>query len=231
MSQIKVTDTRPDGDPSLGVVPRINDFETLQSIFRIQVDRSLGWDEAPLGQACWKVVGFELRAGPAEYKLKVLKEDGRPFLGIVVYRHRPGASQLPGTVRPPYFNQGDGMFTNDFGEAVFGQASVAGSMGGADTIWVSASPPGQEPQFSDAVRNLGRHNATGLVPNPIFQYVVQDGADLVSDDGDYTLSIVAGGQEVGQLVFSQAATGNDYVVLRKGTAELGRIPWQPTEQV
>ena len=61
MSQIKITDTRPDGDPSLGVVPRINDFETVQSIFHLQVDRSLGWEEAPLGQAYWKLVGFEFR--------------------------------------------------------------------------------------------------------------------------------------------------------------------------
>jgi hypothetical protein len=227
MSQITVTDTRPDGDPSLGVVPRLSDFETLQSIFHLAVDRSLGWDEAPLGQACWKLAGFELRAGPAEYKLRVLKADGQPFPNIVAYRHRPGAPQLPGTVRPPYFNHGQGQFTNQVGEVVFGEASVAGPNGGSDTIWVSASPPGMEPQFSDAVNNLGRHSVTGLVPNPIFQYAVQDGADLPQADEHYSLAIMAGGQEVGRLVFGQVATTDHYVVLRRGSTELGRLPWQP----
>ena len=43
MSQINVVDPRSNGDPTLGLIPHINDFETLQSIFRLQVDRSRGW--------------------------------------------------------------------------------------------------------------------------------------------------------------------------------------------
>lgn len=226
MKQLFVTDTRPAGDASLQVIPRIENFETLQTIFHLEVDRSRGWNETSFGQACWKVVGFEVGINPAEIKLKVLQKNSHPAPEVVVFRHWPSGPQLPGAVRPAYFNSGEGKFTNGLGEVTFGNVSEVGPTGGADTIWISASPPGQEPQFSNAVRNLGRHSATGLVPNPVFQYVVQDGSEMVQEQGDYTLAIVTGGQEMGQLAFSQAATGDNYIVLRQGATELGRIAWQ-----
>jgi hypothetical protein len=65
----------------------------------------------------------------------------------------------------------DGGFTDDNGVIgmPYSHGSMGGPGGGPDVIWVSASPPGKQPQFSDAASGLGWIGGTDhLSPNPIF---------------------------------------------------------------
>lgn len=183
MSNPTVFDVRPDNAPSLSVVPRMgpDDFEALQSIFHFQVNRSKGEERAQNGQSYWRLTGLELREGIAAYIPQVKKPDGTPAPNILVYRHWPGAPELPGgiTPDPDYFGDGAGVagFTDEAGVIGWGYSgeSAFGPNGGPDSIWVSADPPGGPRRHSDMLDKNGWHGGTDhLTVNPIFTETVKD---------------------------------------------------------
>jgi hypothetical protein len=172
-----VNDIRHEGDPSFNLIPHIETFAELKQHFGMEIDRKFGWDLTPVGKACWKLVGFEVRTGSSEYIVKVMDHEGRPRPNILVIRWWPDVDKHNEPIKPQYFGPWwDGGFTNGNGNlgCPFGGGNVTGPTGGVDAIWVSASPPGIEPQFSDCVYELGWIGGTHyLNAAPHFQYVVK----------------------------------------------------------
>ncbi len=256
-------------EAEINEVPILETFDDIVAHFAsISIDRSHGWDITPVGEACWKLVGFNVTVGINEIMPIVRNKDGTYLPDKEVNWHYPGIpDHVSHALQPPYFAKGFSARTkgppdnNGAHFTVTGDHNVAPGHAGPDSVWVATEP--DWPEFSDAVHGLGmRVNTNHLIVSPIFQYVVKEeggpdipppapsddylevvvngqsvgripfspaGPDHVPGEDEYTLSIVSGGQEVGYLVFSQVATGGDTIVLRKGAAELGRIPWQPAE--
>ncbi len=204
MPEIFINDVREDGDASLEPVPRITTFEELQFRFGLDIDYSLGRDRASNGQTYWAIVGFEVRVGIAAYLPQVQDANGNPLPGIVIFRHWPGAPNLPGPINPQYFTKAEAAFSNESGTNGFGYegGSVTGVNGGPDYIWLSADPPGGIRRHSDMASRLGWHGATDhLTPNPIFRPVVKnDGIDPPPNgNGDNNLiQLFINGEEVYQ---------------------------------
>jgi hypothetical protein len=179
---IFVQDLRANNDASLGPVPRnmVDTYEKLSALFGLSVIRQFGWDIAPPGSRCYKLVGFYLRTGVSEYIVKVRDITGAPLENIVVLRSwgepgEPGSAETPAQPgRPPYFRNFVGGWTNAEGDAGFPyeNGSVVRDGIGPDRIWPTIDPEGRAVQYSDCAINLGWWGSTNhLTPNPIFQIV------------------------------------------------------------
>jgi hypothetical protein len=104
----------------------------------------------------------------------------------------------------------------------YGGGNIGGPDGGPDVIWLSASPEGKEPQYSDAASGLGWIGGTDhLNPNPIFQYVVKSSTTPPPTTGEYALEVVVNGQMVGYVPITTGTTGNDAIWLVKDGQRLG----------
>ena len=171
---------------------KILTFNQLQQMFKVQVWRDQGWDAAPPGETCFKIVGFKVRFSDAQYPVKVYDWVGQPYEDVVVFSWNPAAStwdrnNIP--IKPYYGGErrqiGDGVFTYDGAKyeagktnaegvhgVPFGPGSVMKPEGGIDRIWISASPPGQGAQYSDCAAGLSWVGGTKyLVAYPEFKEV------------------------------------------------------------
>jgi len=183
-------------------LPRLYTWDDLQQYFKCDIRRDMGWDITPEGKACWFLEGFYIRSGAATYITKVQKENGQPFPDILVYRHWPDAPELPHVPHPNYHPNAVAGFTNGSGDAgsPYGGGSVVGGDGGPDDIWVSSSPPPQEPQRSDMAIKLGWFGGTDHVtPNPIFRYVTKQNGQPVPTLGDARIEIIINGERMGYM--------------------------------
>jgi hypothetical protein len=201
-SDIFVNDVRSPDDPSLEAHPRINTFEELQALFGLDVDTSQGEKRATNGQRYWKLVGFEVRTGPAVYIPQVKEKDGSPAANIVVFRHWPSADPLPPGIDPSYFPNAAAGATDTNGVVGFGfeQTSVTGPDGGPDYIWISSDPPGGTRVGSDMASKLGTIGGTNhMVANPIVQDTLK-GDDPTTPPptipGDNSIQLIIGGKVV-----------------------------------
>jgi len=204
MTDIFINDVRANDDASLAIVPRIETYEELQQAFGLSVDTSKGAQRAASGQRYWAIVGFEVRVGIAAYLTQVKEADNSPADQILVFRHWPGAGELPSAIDPDYFPNAEGGFTDANGVqgSPYGGGSVTGPNGGPDYIWLSSDPPGGARIGSDMAARLGWIGGTDhLTANPIFQDVVKgDGGTTPPPTvpGDNTIELVIGGQTVYQ---------------------------------
>ena len=204
MSDIFVNDVRPPGDASLDLIPRIETFEELKQRFGLDVDTSLGGDRRVQdGQRYWKIVGFEVRTGIAAYLTQVKESDGSPADNIVVFKHWPGAPDLPDGIDPEYFSNAEGGLTDSNGiqGSPYGGGSVTGSNGGPDYIWLSSDPLGGSRFGSDMAARLGWIGGTDhLTANPIFQDTLKGGTTTPppTTPGDNTIQLTIGGEVVYQ---------------------------------
>jgi hypothetical protein len=171
---------------------RINTFNQLQQLFKVQVWRDQGWEATPPGETCFKIVSFRVRFSDAEYPVKVYDWVGQPYPEVVVFSWNPAASTFDRNNIPikPYYGGdrrqiGDGVFVYDGAKyeagktnaegvhgVPFGPGSVMNPAGGIDRIWISASPPGQGAQYSDCAAGLSWVGGTKyLVCYPEFQEI------------------------------------------------------------
>lgn len=183
--EIFVNDVRQAGDSSLGPVPRITTYTQLQQVFGLTVDRSKGWDACPAGKQCWKLVGFEVRPGAAEFIAQVKGLDGNlSNVSILTNFNWPNAPHEYDPA-PVYFTNCVGGWTNG-GRVGFpyGAEGMVQPGGGPYSIWPNNAPPNLEPQYSDCAKRLGWLGGTDhLTPNPIWQLTIKPGGDG-DDDGD-----------------------------------------------
>lgn len=231
--EIFVNDVRTNEDASLNIVPRISSYEELQQYFGVEVERQFGWDVTPQGQACWKIVGFEVRTGVAAYIPQIKKEDGSPYPEILTIRWWPDVDKYDQTVKPHYRlaenPKWDGGFTDANGTIgmAYGGGSIGGPDGGPDVIWVSASPPGQQPQYSDAVSGLGWIGGTDhLNPNPIFQYTVK--GSTPTPTGQIYLVNIQNGIITGYIPWipGSPSQSGQYIGLWQDGQVVYNLPWQ-----
>lgn len=214
---IFVDDLRADDDESLNLVPRITTFEQLKAVFKLDIDRSLGYDATPAGQLYWAIVGFYIRVGIAAFIPKVLGEDGQPLPppGTFVFAHWPGAPEISPTPNPTYHTTAVGGFTNDQGDIGFGYSggAVIGGNGGVYDIWVSADPPNGTRFYSDMAIRLGWFGGTDhLTPNPIFQAIRKEDSTTPPPTGQAEL-----------VVYDEAGIFVGRVALTNGPGSGGRI--------
>jgi hypothetical protein len=179
-TDIFVDDVRDNDDNSLNLVPRITTFEQLKSVFKLDIDYSLGKDATPTGDLYWAIIGFYIRTGTAAFIPKVLAQNNQPVPppGAFVYAHWPSADPFPGAVNPNYHSNAVGGFTNVNGDVGFGygDGAVVGENGGVYDIWVSADPPQGTRFYSDMAIRLGWFGGTDhLTANPVFQAVRKAG--------------------------------------------------------
>jgi hypothetical protein len=221
--EVFVDDLRDDDDDSLNLVPRITTFAQLKSIFKLDIDHSLGRDAASDGELYWAVVGFYLRTGVAAFIPKVLGENGQPLPppGAFVFAHWPGAPVFPGEVNPPYHLNAVGGFTNINGDIGFGYSggAVVGENGGPYDIWVSADPPGGTRFYSDAVVNAGWFGGTDhFTPSMIFQATVKNGTTPPPPSGQSELRVFdQDNQFVGRVMLSGGqGTGGRIALFNEG---------------
>ncbi len=179
MAEIYVEDPRPDNEGSLAEVPRLRALADIVRHFApLTIDQSQGWEATPVGEACWKVVGFHVTWPQVVLAPKVLDAAGNYIPDKLVYWRYTGApSQLGGDHRPKYFGD-EGLFARTKHEGngaefvITGDHWVGPDKAGPDSVWVAAEPGG--PQYSDAVHGLGmRVNTDHLIVSPIFQHVVK----------------------------------------------------------
>ena len=158
--------------------PKNPTFEVAQNFFKFRIDESKGWAATQPGQACWKIVGIEINTGVLVYKPLVTDLMGLALGNILVYRSYPDAPKFNHIPNPLYFSGGNASFTetggDKLGRAEFDTHVMVNDIG-PDSIWVSASPNGTPPQFSDMMTNLGwngsqNHDAV----SPIFRWTVKD---------------------------------------------------------
>lgn len=174
--EIFVNDARLPSDTSLATIPRITTYAQLAALFGLSVDRSLGWDICPEGKQCWKLVGFEVRPGVAEFIPQVMGLDGSlSSVPILVNIYWPDANDY--APLPAYFSHCKGGYTSG-GRVGFpygpGNDSCVKPGGGPFSIWPHNAPPGLEPQYADCAKYLGWLGGTDhLTPNPIFQLVTK----------------------------------------------------------
>lgn len=176
---IYVTDLRPADEPSLVAHPRISDLATAQALFGFQVDTTKGWAACPEGQACWKLIGIQLRTGIAAIIPLVIGPIGMPNANILVYENWPGAPTQPVTPTPAYYTNFVAGWTDANGVLGFGYSGggVVQVGGGPFAIWASAAPPGQQPQFADCLQKVGWLGSSDhWTPSPVFAYVVKPAA-------------------------------------------------------
>lgn len=202
MTDIFVNDVRANDDASLDLVPRIETFEELKTVFGLEIDTSKGESRANNGQRYWGIVGFEVRTGIAAYLTQVKEADGSPADQILVMKHWPGAANLPDSFDPRYFPNAEGGFTDANGVqgSPYAGGSVTGGNGGPDYIWLSSDPPGGARIGSDMAARLGWIGGTDhLTANPIFKDVLKgDGTIPPVIPGDNTIELIVGGETVYQ---------------------------------
>lgn len=169
---ITIVDNRGIADSSYSILPKNPTFEQVQAAFKFKIDRSKGWDATAEGKQCWKLSKLELRTGFTGYIPHVVDESGKNMANILLFRHWPGVDPLPFEQVPNPKYQVNAVAGFSDGNGVVGfkymETSRVSDLGGPDTIWCSASPNGAEPQYSDALANLG-FLGTDLTANPIFQ--------------------------------------------------------------
>jgi hypothetical protein len=215
--------------PDIPAVPLLRSLEDIRTHFApITVDCRQGWDAVPVGERCWKLVGFNVTVGINEIMPIVRDQQGKYQPNQWVNWHYPDIPPQR-DLKPPYFAKGLAAQTkgppdnNGAHFTVTGHHNVGPGNAGPDSVWVAAEPGG--PQFSDAVHGLGmRVNTNHLIVSPIFQDVIKtsdqphepNGNDQpgeepeepdTSPDSDHYLSIVVDGQELGRIPFSQTGSG------------------------
>ena len=179
---IYVTDLRPSDEPSLVAHPRISDLATAQALFGFQVDTTKGWAACPEGQACWKLIGIQLRTGIAAIIPLVIGPLGMPNANILVYENWPGADSQPVAATPPYYSNYVGGWTNGDGVVGFGYGGggVVAPGGGPFAVWPSNGPTAPvvlEPQYADCLQKVGWLGGTDhFTPSPVFAYVTKPAA-------------------------------------------------------
>ena len=230
MSEFFVEDARPENDSSLAHVPRLQTFSDIVTHFApLEIDQKYGWEATPAGQACWKVVGFQVTVGEAILRPKVLDQGGQYVPDKLIHWRYPGAPpQLAAGGRPSYFAEGFSVKTKQErigAEFVLNEDhKVEPGKGGPDSIWVASEANG--PEFSDAVHKLGVRLTHNLVVSPIFQYVVKAGGqeEPTPETHRYHLAVIVGGVEVGRIPLNQAETSETHLALFHDDTEVGRIP-------
>jgi len=184
--EIYLDDLRPMDDPTLQYYPRMSTLAEAQALFKFGVNRSLGWDACPEGQACWKLIGVQIRTGIAAFIPLVVGPNALPDDQILVFLYWPGAPDLDPTAKPRYFEKAVGGWTDSNGVVGFayGTGGLIGATGGPYANWVSAAPPGLQPQYSDALTNLGWLGGTDhFCPSGVWQYLVKGLTPPVPDPG------------------------------------------------
>lgn len=236
-----VQDNRGSNAGSLSILPKNPTWQQVVNLFKLKVREDMGWTATPVNQACWRFVGVTLQEGPAVYRMEVWNEAGDPYPGILVARHFSTAPQFKDPISPPYYSNGEANFTeaggDKFGAREFGYSggSVTGPDGGPDSFWVSASPPGQQPQYSDLAEGFGWLGGTNhFNPSPIFQYQVKsNGGDVppVVITGHYVLAnLDEAGRVVGYIPFidgpiPENVPAGRLVILKDGEI-VGYQEWQ-----
>jgi hypothetical protein len=238
---VKVYDTRPQGHPSFGTLPKLaeNEFDRLQEFYKFKLDFTYGYERAEAGQCFWAITGLELKAGPAVLQPQVRDQNGGLIAtppGILLFLHWPGAEVFPGPVDPPYAENGVGGFTENKGSVGwgFGPESHIGPEGGPFLVWASSDPANQEPAEtrrvgSDAVDRLGWWDEH-IIPNPIFQVMVKTGGTTPSPTGtQYLVNVNASGVVTGHIVFIPGLPpqGVQALGLMRDGQVVGYAPWTP----
>jgi len=236
---IKVFDTRPDGHPSLGPLPRLaeNEIDRLQAFYKFELDFTYGYQRAQPGQLFWAISGFELKVGPATLQPQVRDREGNLITtppGILLFLHWPGAEPFPAPVDPPYASNGVGGFTESKGSLGwgFGQESHIGPEGGPFLVWASSDPATQQPPEarrvgSDAVRKLGWWDEH-IIPNPIFQVMVKPGGPVPPPTGqEYLVYVDAAGVITGHIPFipGPPPAGSPALSLVRDGQVVAHAPW------
>lgn len=228
---IYVNDLRANDDESLNLVPTITTYDQLKSVFKLDIDLSLGHNAAPSGQPYWAIVGFYVRTGVAAFIPKVFGMDGKPLPppGILVYAHWPSAPELPHAPNPNYHQKAVAGFTNSTGDVgvPYGGSAVTGGNGGVYDIWVSADPPNGTRFFSDMAVRLGGIGGTDhLTANPIFQATVKGGTTPPPPStGQSELRVFDGlGQYVGRAILITGAGSARRIALFENGVEAGHLP-------
>jgi len=151
-------------------------FVKLQLTHIVQIGRAA----CPPGQAYWQFIGVSINDGIAAYRVQVRDLSGNGAPNILVLRNYTTAPKFPAPITPAYFPNGEAGFTEGGGDKFgarefgYGGSSVTGTAGGPDSFWVSASPNGQQPQYSDLALGFGWLGGTNhLNPSPIFQYTIK----------------------------------------------------------
>lgn len=237
--EIYVEDPRPNNDSSIGLVPHLNTYADILTHFgSLTIDQSQGWDATPIGEGCWKVVGFHVTIPQVVIAPKVLDLAGNYIPDKLVYWHYTGApTHLTGNHRPKYFgDRGLSGRTKAEGNGAEFVITKEHWMGpgspGPDSVWVAAEPGG--PQYSDVVHGLGMRGGTNhLIVSPIFRHVIKG---TEQDDGpgviDTNLPITDGGKPIEEPVpddtgspITGDVTNYELIVIIDGQ-EVGRIPIQ-----
>jgi hypothetical protein len=214
--QDPLTDPRK---PDVNEVPILKTFDDIIAHFAtISVDRSRGWDVTPVGEACWKLVGFNVTVGTNEIAPLVRKADGSYLPDKEVNWHFPGVPDSAShDLHPPYFARGLSARTKGHPDnngahfTVTGDHNVAPGGAGPDSVWVAAEPGW--PGFSDAVHGLGmRVNTNHLIVSPIFQFVIKGedepgGGGPSPAAGKAHLEVVVDGQSQGRISLNPAGPG------------------------
>jgi hypothetical protein len=232
---VDIYDWRQDGDGSFGVLPRNPSFEQVYDLFHIGVDTSKGADRATAGELYWQLKAFYLREGPATLMPIVWDQNRQGMASIVVFNHWPGAPQFPEPVKPDYHSAGVGGFTGSSGDIGWGLGDgsyIQDGQPGPHSIWCSANPGNEPPQWSDMATGIGMLGGTNhLMPHPIFELTRKGGTAPPPAEGDYKLAIVIGGQVQGWLTFDTGQSGDDYLALYGGQTEIGRLFWEPVQSM
>jgi len=173
---VYVSDLRPENEPSLQAYPRLTELVAAQALFGFGIDTSLGWTACPPGQACWKLIGLQLRTGIAAVIPLVIGPSGVPNANILVYENWPSVETPEVAPTPLYYRNYVAGWTNADGVVGFGYGAggVVGSGGGPFAIWASNAPPGLQPQYADCLKRVGWLGGTDhFTPSPVFAYVVK----------------------------------------------------------
>ena len=134
----------------------------------------------------------------------------------------------------PYYGDERGFYdagwTNANGDhgVAFGGGSVIKAGSGPDRIWISASPPGQEPQTSDCVRGLGWVGGTNYVHlNLEFQDTQKEAVPPSPDPlAEWALRMVVEGQVVAEFVIVRGAGSGRYrIELVQNGEVVGHLPF------
>lgn len=217
--------------PDLGEVPLLKNWDDIVKYFApLTIDRSRGWDVTPVGEHCWKLVGFYVTVGTVLLRPIVRDENGAYIRGKWVNWYYPGAPNQLRNGNPAYFNAGFSVETkHEEGQGaqltVTGDHNLAPDHAGPDSVWVAAEPGG--PQYSDAVHGLGmRVNTNHLIVNPIFQDVIKTSdkpppPPPPQPDEDQTED---------QVDEPTGPTQNNYFSVVVDGQEIGRIPFNPTNE-
>jgi hypothetical protein len=217
MTELFVQDLRDNNSPSLQVIPRIETYEELLSWVDVSIHSEFGWDVAPNNSLVWKLVGFYIRDGVAEFIPKFQLENGSPAEGIAVVHSWNGAPALPNpdSITPDYNNKtGVVGFSNANGDAGFPYSGGMVYIGnkpyiGAGIIWPLCPQHLSEPKYADAVFGLGWMGGTDHTTiNPIFRLVRKQSQPST---GKFSLCLFQDGIDLGlRLTFVEQSTGSGY---------------------